>query len=333
MPDLEQPVGHPVPVVQQVIIGGDAEVGQIHDRQVLARRCHDQRGPGRQVLKLHLDALVAELVQVRRRREIVVRLAVAGHSRHPLRAPAEQLTGEHVQQRGLVDRLDRVAPEQLVTPVDQGIDVAHHNCLLVGHRAEPGDHVGHERVVAPLGDLRGDLRVVGVDEQLLDPRLLVVSVGGLVERLGDPVPLRRLGAFGVRRIEDPAEPLQRLLEPLVGRELATDQEWDVEKQLPVVDRHGAGPGEVQDIVLGLRSCRSHPGDRAVRGERECVAWREVLRGELDPAVDQTVRAAAVELALEQRNVGMGERFKCEALPGHRGAGVYAHLLGGRGHHI
>ena len=63
-------------------------------------------------------------------RERVFVSGLAGADAH--RTRAEDVGGEHIQHRGLVDRLHRVLSEQVVAPVDEVVDILHHNRLLKG---------------------------------------------------------------------------------------------------------------------------------------------------------------------------------------------------------
>ena len=62
---------------------------------------------------------------------------------------AEDVGGEDVDLRRLLDRLHRVAAEQLVAPLDEVVDVLHHHRLLIGGDAQPGDDVRRERLLPP----------------------------------------------------------------------------------------------------------------------------------------------------------------------------------------
>ena len=59
--------------------------------------------------------------------------------RNVLRPWPEQVRRQDVELRRLVDRLDRVAAEQLVAPRDEVVDVLHHDGLLVRDEPEAGD--------------------------------------------------------------------------------------------------------------------------------------------------------------------------------------------------
>ena len=75
----------------------------------------------------------------------------------------EDVGGEDVDLRRFLDRLHRVAPEQLVAPLDEVVDVLHHHRLLIGGDAKPGDHVRRERLLPPGRQLTADL-VLALDE-------------------------------------------------------------------------------------------------------------------------------------------------------------------------
>ena len=121
-------------------------------------------------LVLQLDQGVAEVVdpgglqlRVGLRRPLAAR-------RHPLRLGPEQVRGQHVDLRGLVERLDRVLAEQEVAPRDEVVEILHDDVHLVGEIAAAGDHVRLERLVAPRGDrlleARLELRLAGFGELL-----------------------------------------------------------------------------------------------------------------------------------------------------------------------
>src|SRR5262245_58439959 len=139
---------------------------------------------------------------------------------------------------GLVDVLDRLASEELVTPGQMEIPILHYDCLLVRSNPTAGDPVGLERMVAPVGDrasnlllLRvGDVRVLERLEYLLDG----LGFPEIPKRLEEPVAVRDGVRIVGRGVEDVAEPTHRLAVPLVLHEPSGDEKRDVEEQLPIV---------------------------------------------------------------------------------------------------
>src|SRR6185295_15680961 len=69
------------------------------------------------------------------------------------RSLAENLCGEDIELRGLVDGLNRILPEKLIAPRDQIVQVLHHDRLLIGG----GGRSGADRT-GPYAILRSGLR-------------------------------------------------------------------------------------------------------------------------------------------------------------------------------
>jgi len=65
---------------------------------------------------------------------------------------AEDVVGQHVEHRRLVERLHRELGEQAVAPVKQIVDVAHDDRALARAGTQPGDRVRVERIVLVGGD-------------------------------------------------------------------------------------------------------------------------------------------------------------------------------------
>jgi len=138
---------------------------------------------------------------------------------------SEQLTRQEVQLGCLIDRLDRVTAEQLITPGDQRRDVLHHDRLLVGHRPRRRDEVRIEGFVTPVGNLLLQLSIVLTDElqQRLDLLRRVVRARQVTEHARVPVALRRSAAGHRRGIKDVVKPRERIREPLIVGEPLGDQ--------------------------------------------------------------------------------------------------------------
>ena len=142
------PIGDEIGIFRHAEIGVDVVVGQGVDAGVDG----DRLNGGQDLLEVD-----QELRDVRRRR-IHVQDVLEGHRRllvaiaAALRPRAEQVGGEEIEQRSLVDRFPRVLRETLVAPVDQIVDVAHHDRLLIGAGAKVGDREGIEGVVVPVLD-------------------------------------------------------------------------------------------------------------------------------------------------------------------------------------
>ncbi|PRP91224.1 hypothetical protein ENSA5_57470 [Enhygromyxa salina] len=273
--DLPQPILDRVPILQQLGVGRIAEVPKTRDDRHPHPRLRGQLGPTPELLRavtremdpaLELDQGVGERIEtglIELREGLRLRLR-AGHGVGPR---AEQLRDEDVQDRRLVDRLDRVAAVEAVAPLDQVADVLAQQRALVDAVPDPGDGVGVEGVLLP--DL--DLIRKFLSRRLLllwrraDPRhqleLVLGERAGLLDEGLDPPELGGLGLIGqvdeFDRVEDQMVPPLRLVEALLGRELASDQHRHVEEQLPVVDPVGAVVAEVE--LLDRRLALREPG--------------------------------------------------------------------------
>jgi hypothetical protein len=145
VPDLEQPVGHRVPVAQQLVVDRQAEVEGAAERGVDRVGAVAVDGEGEGVLQGYQR--IGEVVEAPRVEQFPVGLRGHRARRYPLGARAEQGGGEDVELGGLVDLLDGVPPEELVAPGDEVVDVAHDGGLLVGRQPQLGDVVRVERVL------------------------------------------------------------------------------------------------------------------------------------------------------------------------------------------
>ena len=67
--------------------------------------------------------------------------------RDALRARSQEVGGQHIALRRLVDGLHRVLLEQVVAPGDQVVQVLHHHAVLIGQMPRPRDRVGLEWLV------------------------------------------------------------------------------------------------------------------------------------------------------------------------------------------
>ena len=262
--DLEQPIGDALPRVgHERVVARHAEVEARPERGrrvaggAAVRRITDVR-------QVALDLLqhgVAERVDPGGG-QVVERPRSRRLDRDLHRPRPEDPPGQHVELGRLVDRLERVPSEQLVTPRDQVVDVLLDDRLGIGGQTQAGDRVRGERLGAPGGDLRkqvvalGELRRIGTgvleqEQQLGDRSGLGVPVAiQLEERPQLPGSLQRLQARGrLGRVEDVVEPALRVRELLVGAEAAGDRERDVEEDLPVVGGVGTAVREV-DVVDG-----------------------------------------------------------------------------------
>ena len=311
MADLEQPVFDAVPVLQQLLVRGNAERqralgGDGHGGEATAmarpssncrRDClaltplgghRRQRGEcgraiGRRGLRRPFGArrqgqVLQDDQELRAgidgRPELVVGQVGVGDGivGTELHGPvAEDVVGEDVEHRRLVDRLDAVLGEQGVTPVEQVVDVLHHDRLLEGAWAQAGDGVGVERIL-----------LVGLQRGRVGEEVLQLWHRDLAELHVPPVAVgrrfvERVGAR--RRVEDPLVPPLRLVELEVGVEVVGDQPRDVQEQLAEVLAVRA-----TEVEVG-RALRRRPQLDLV-GDREPERFlRQLLRLERQQRLD------------------------------------------------
>jgi hypothetical protein len=321
--DLEQPIGDPVPVGEQLVVLGHAEVeGEGHLRgQGRAERVAVVEGRDDPVTgledPLHLDQAVGQIEEIR------PQLAEGLRSDHrPGRvragAGAEQLAGQEVEQGGLVDGLDGVLAEELIAPLDQVVDVLHHHRLLVGGGAQPGQDVGLEGVLARglgLGPHLGVLARVGIGQGL--EQILDGLAGHLLGEGPHPPEAAHVPAAAVGGIEDVVVPALRLLEPLLAPETLGDEERDVEEELPVVGGVGPAQGEVH-LVDGERQPHHREVGVVVGGEGQHRIASELIGAELDRAQIEPGHPEALELAEEGAGIGVVEGLELPAQLGPAG---------------
>ena len=223
-------------------------------------------------VRLDVPDRVAHRVEVAS--QALVRLGgLPALARDFLGAGAEQVGGQHVELRRLVDALTGVLAEQRVAPGDEVVEVRHHRLEHVRGRPVAGDHVRPERGILPRSDAvdrfvaqRGVRAGGEVDQHVLDQLHL-----GLLERLDLPEPLRCRPGAVVRRVEDVVEPALRLLVPAVAAQVDGNGDRHVEEQLHVVDRVRPVGAEVEvldrvrraDQIRGrVATCRSSARRRA-----------------------------------------------------------------------
>ena len=144
--DLGEAVLDGVPVAEQLRVGWHAEVeaaAHAEQRSGLVSPAARRRRDVERELALEVDEGVTQLVEARVL-EIAVGLgSLRAGRRDLLRLGPEQVGGEHVAERGLVDRLDRHLREQAVAPGDQVVEVLHHDEVL--ERDRPGTSRGERR--------------------------------------------------------------------------------------------------------------------------------------------------------------------------------------------
>ena len=251
----------------------------------------------------------------------------AARLRHRLRPRAQDLGGEHVAQRRLVQRLDRVGEEQAVAPGDEVVQVLHHHVPLVGARPGP----------------RHDVRLEGVGEDGVVPRDDVCFLGderGVAElavrsaqqgdQLGDiryraVLEYVRLPVLAIRaeRVEDPFKPLLRFGEPLVIAQVDRYRHRGEIRELPGVQAVRAAQRRVQ---------RSRREDPSRCWERRVFVG--VLPGEAaeEAGGEHVVERRLVQLLDQVADERVAERLEAEREGGRgsRGAGVGDDELAVRG---
>ena len=292
--NLEQPVGHRVPVAQQLVVARHAEVER------LAQAAHRGQlrvvGPvfGRRRRRVEADVGLhvaqddAEQLQVFA--QVIVGLrAHRALLRHGLWPRAEDVGRQHVEDERLVNGLARVLPEEGVAPGDQIVQVGHDRLVHVGLLAIAGHDVRPEGGVLPGVDALNRLvaqRFVGVGGQI-DQNLLDLPHVGRLEGAHLPEALGRRAIAVVGGVEQEVEPALRLgVAPRLAQ-VHGDGQRHVEEQLPVVDRIRPAAGEVQ-VFDGVG--RRHQGRRVV------TRWAEDVAVEHRPrrAVGQCGRGVGVQ---------------------------------------
>ncbi len=250
MADLEQPVGHGVPVTQQVRVVQDAEKQGAADpekRTVLYGGADDLGGERRieRELVLQVDHRVAHRVEAGLLELCEVPSRYCAARRQLLRPRSQKVRRQHVAERRLVDRLDGVLQEQTIAPGDQVVQVLHHHVVLVGDRAGARHHVGLEGLLLDrpvalkhhllcLDLIRAEVAVRRAEqhEQVVD----VFQASLPPEGEGTPVALGSGDrGIGAGRVENEVEPLLRLGKPLVVAEVNAHHDGDMVQQFPVVD--------------------------------------------------------------------------------------------------
>src|SRR5262249_38828520 len=118
MADLEEPIGHRVPVTEQLVVFRAAEVEQLRQRQRRLRAWRRQLAPDlrRQIFNRHQR--VRETIELWLERIVRFR-ADSGARRDYVRPRPEDLCRQNVELRGLVDGFNRVLREKQVTPSNQ----------------------------------------------------------------------------------------------------------------------------------------------------------------------------------------------------------------------
>jgi hypothetical protein len=170
----------------------------------------------------------------------------------------QELVGQHIELRGLVDGLERILPKERVRPGDQVVQVLHHHVFLVRGDALACDQVRLEGIVTPLVDERSQLLLLVGRQVLLEAQRLGQTVGRVLvgeERQEVPVAgaVRQrvdeaLGLFVdlqvAAGVEDEVVPTHRVFELQVLAQLAGHQHGQVEEQLPVVRAKGGAVAEL-----------------------------------------------------------------------------------------
>jgi hypothetical protein len=158
-------------------------------------------------------------------------------------------------------------------------------------------------------------------QDVLDLLTTVVLARPQEEGLGSPEPLRRRFPRHVGRVEDEMEPPQRVRVALVLGETVGDEQRSMEEQLPVVLRVRAV--EKIDVLDRVRLDNDLVGHRlglVGLAEVDRIGWiharragRELLRVQLDAALEQALHAVAVELSDERGDVRVIEGLEAVAL--------------------
>ena len=171
LPDLLQPVLHPVPVVETASLPGMTKYG------FATPACTAPPGQQRPVPGEGRGRSAVQSSWPSGPGSSSPNVRTGGSGRAPTASGccAEQVVGEHVEHPRLVDALRGVLPEQHVAPVEDVVDVGHHHGAPVGDRAQLGDRVRVERVVQ-----------VGLDQPRGSPRHVVAALQAVERPHGLP---------------------------------------------------------------------------------------------------------------------------------------------------
>ena len=142
---LEQAVGDRRPVAEQLVVRRNLEIEGLRRRHVAVAAAAAATGSAHDVLDV--DHRVGERVELGL--ELVVGLVGVRGRRDRRGLRAEDLRGDHVEQRRLAQRLARVGGEQVVGPGDQVVEIRHDRALHVGDRPLVGEQERIERILAP----------------------------------------------------------------------------------------------------------------------------------------------------------------------------------------
>ena len=142
-----------------------------------------------------------------------------------VRSLTEEILRHHVKHRRPGGRFPTILGEELVAPIQQVVDIPHHDRLLVGAKPEPGNGVRIKGIV--LVDLEF------LREFSVNIRRFVISEG-----LVPPVPCGvrcSVGSWRRNRVVDGVIPFLRLTETLIAVQPVRNEERDMEEDLLVVD--------------------------------------------------------------------------------------------------